>query len=478
MKKIFICILIFSLVFSGCAATDVFNKNLDCTSAGNFDGSMSWNVNGAKTMPAPRWEYHDKNTFSIWYWKDFIVCGDVIYTGGDRLTAVNLNTGKELWETQIKNFLPNENKVTFVLHPVVYGNKIIAIGARLVVEKGFNYYFERRNILVFNKLTGKLLWKSVDIGSKLDYFGGSFPVVVDNRIYVPALNAAYRDTEPGFGLDIACKKEERGVWVWDLNTGKLLNKIFFSFPGGDLCVSDTKIRSYGHNIYIAAGILDSMEKPKKREGGSLYLIAFNTLNNKILWQAKVTDEMASNNGLGINSFSVNSKVVAILQSAAPTKSHGSEDKLKVFDRNSGKLLWEKNRMYGSDISMTENRLFVQPSKDTFMCIDPITGRQLWAYKLYTNKYNSLFASFVTKNVLYLYNLYRIIALDPDTGKELWRKTPLYRPHYQGKIYIFRDMRFIPVNEGFVIAYADFWPSDAMVSPPVIQLWSSGRNNTQ
>ncbi|NIA10310.1 MAG: PQQ-binding-like beta-propeller repeat protein, partial [Nitrospiraceae bacterium] len=244
---------------------------------------MFWNVSGTYNKPSPLWTYHEKDTFSMWYYTigNLNVCKDVIYAGGDRLTAINLKTGKELWETQLKNSSPRENANTFILYPTIYGDKIVAIGARLVVEKGFDYYFERRNVLVFERKTGKLLWKSTDIGAKLEYFDFGYPVILNNKIYIPALNGEYRASEYGYGSDLACKDEERGIWVWDLNTGKILRKIILPIPNGDLDIYGTSIRSYGTNIYITAGT----------STGPLYLIAFDTLRNKVLWQTQVTDEM-------------------------------------------------------------------------------------------------------------------------------------------------------------------------------------------
>ena len=477
MKKILIAILLLSLLFTACTPKNSIGDKTDCcTFTGTSKGSMLWNVNGADTIPSPVWTYHEKKIFDIFYCgpDTLVSCKGVVYVGGDRLTAIDLKSGKKLWETQVKNAQPDEGENTFITHLTVYGNKVVAVGARLVEEKGLNdWNFERCNLLVFDKSTGKILWKSTDIGSKNEEFNfGGYPVVINNKIYAPALNGEYRASRPGFGSSVkANEKEERGVWVWDLNTGKLLKKIFFPFNGGIFSPSFTRIRSYGNNLYIALGLTDEEGKPQYN-AGSLYLIAFDTTHNKILWQTQVTDEMGME-GM-INSFGVNNKVVAIFQPAAPTKNHGATNDLKVFDRTTGKLLWRKEVTSGAeDFSLTENGLFIQLTNDDFTCLDPVSGKELWVYKCGNIKgmfEHPVFLPYTTQNILYIENSLFIIALDPDTGKEIWRFKPYLR--MQNGYISFPGYYLAPVNNGFVTLFVHFYDDDAVTSPPMVQLWLS------
>ena len=461
------------LLFTACTLRKAIdNKIISCTSTGTSMGSMLWNVNGADTKPSSVWTYNEKSVFDEYYYgpQDLVTCGDVVYVGGDRLTAIDIKTGKSLWETQIKNLQPDEDEITSVINPVVYGDKIVAIGVRKVVEKGFDVYFERCNICVFDKLTGKLLWKSVDIGSKNDLFIWGYPVVLNNKIYVPALNGEYRASRPVSRYRVeANEKEERGIWVWDLNTGKLLKKIFFSFKGGFLSPSATQIRSYGTNLYITVGLTDG--EGKSGEGGSLYLIAYDTIRSRILWQTLVTDRMAMAGG--INSFGVNSKVVAVFQPTVPTNNHGSSNDVKVFDRETGKLLWSKDiTSAAQDFSLTEDKLFVQLTSNDFVCINPVTGKEIWTYKC--DKIERLidvpiFVPYATKNVLYIKNGLFIVALDLENGKEIWHFKP-FANLFKGRTY--GDWYMMPVDKGFVTLVAYSWIDGPMVSPPIVQFWSS------
>jgi outer membrane protein assembly factor BamB len=432
---------------------------------------MFWDVKGTTTKPSPLWTYSEKNIFSTWYLEpyDFVTCGDILYIGGDRLTALDIKTGKELWETQLKNSLPNENEVTFVLHPIVYGDKIVAIGARLVVEKGSDYYFERRNIISFDRETGKLLWKSVDIGSKTNYFEGGSPVVLNDKIYVPALNGEYRASKPGYGGNEYDPKEERGIWVFDINTGKVLRKTLLHFDNEGIDPELTSIRSYENNIYLETLVENN-----------LYLIAFDTLHNKLLWQTKVTDNILGDTGVGTafsNSFAINNRVITLYISTSPSKSHGEEAGIEVFDRLTGKLLWKKPTAHECNaLVLTEDKLIAQIEDNTFACIDPLTGKENWTCRLpkptdFGEPETPNYVSFITNDVLYIADYRTIIALSLKDGKENWKISPHYDKFNKNDWVNIQS--FIPVDKGFVLMYANFGnDSDNIIVPPVIQLWMS------
>jgi len=477
VRRAFIFFLILLLLSSGC--TTRVPDYASHPYAGTQAGTMSWEVDGAVVKPLPIWTYNGKDVFSEWYYRqgNCNVSEDVVYISGDGLTALDLNTGHELWETQLKNSAPNENALTYILFPTIYKDKIVAIGARLVVEKGSDYYWERRNVLVFNRGTGKLLWKSTDIGSKQEYFHQGYPVILNNKIYVPALNGEYR-AEFGF-QNIARKEEERGIWVWDINTGKLLDKIFFSFPEGDLSPSFTNIIADGENLYVIAGVTHSLEKTN-RTLAPQYLIAFNPRDRKILWQTQITDSGSSR--VGLNPSGVNSKVIVVCCDIYPTKLHGPDTCIKAFDKNTGRLLWSKEAFAfpDLDISLTENKLFASLRENSLTCLDPLTGKEIWTYKcshkppsaeFFTGE--TVFCPFLTRNVLYITSIDRdmLIALDPDTGQELWSMVPPF-----SKIIDDESMgnwMLTPVDNGFVTLYTDFGiDSGEMLSPPVVQLWSA------
>jgi len=482
VRRAFIFFLILLLLSSGC--TTRVPDYASYPYAGTQAGTMSWDVEGAVVKPLPVWTYNGKDVFSEWYYRqgNCNVSGDVVYTSGDRLTTLDLKTGKELWETQLKNSAPNENTLTYILFPTIYKDKIVAIGARLVVEKGSEYYRERRNVLVFDRVTGKLLWKSVDIGSIHEYFNQGYPVILNNKIYVPALNGEYR-AEFGF-QNIARKEEERGIWVWDLNTGKLLDKIFFSFPEGELCLSITNVISDGENLYVMAGVTPSVEKTN-RTLGPQYLIAFNPRDRKVLWQIQALDDMSG--ATEFNSFGMNSKVIVVSRSVAPTATHGVDHWIRAYDKKTGKILWSKPTIKvwvdAVDISLTEDRLFAQVTDNSLSCFDPLTGKEIWTYKC-SHKPPSAefftvgvaFCPFLTKNVLYLRSIDMIIALDPNAGQELWSIVPPFSKIINDDENSMGNWMLIPVDNGFVTFYADFgMGSDAMLSPPIVQLWSVANN---
>jgi len=482
VRRAFIFFLILLLLSSGC--TTRVPDYASHPYAGTQAGTMSWDVEGAVVKPLPVWTYNGKDVFSGWYYRqgNCNVSGDVVYTSGDRLTALDLKTGHELWETQLKNSSSNENALTYILFPTIYKDKIVAIGARLVVEKGSDYYRERRNVLVFDRITGKLLWKSVDIGSKFEYFYQGYPVILNNKIYVPALNGEYR-AEFGF-QNIARKEEERGIWVWDLNTGKLLDKIFFSFPEGELCLSLTNVISDGENLYVMAGVTPSVEKTN-RTLAPQYLIAFNPRDRKVLWQIQALDNMSGSTGF--NSSGMNSKVIVVSRSVAPTATHGVDHWIRAYDKKTGKILWSKPTIKvwvdAVDISLTEDRLFAQVTDNSLSCFDPLTGKEIWTYKCSHKPpsagfftVGAAFCPFLTRNVLYLRSIDMIIALDPDTGQELWSIVPPFSKIINDEKNSMENWMLIPVDNGFVTLYTDFgMDSGEMLSPPIVQLWSVTNN---
>ena len=486
MRRVFIFFLILLLLSSGCTmrVPNIETKDVVRTYAGTQAGTMSWDVEGAVAKPSPVWTYYGKDVFSQWYYRigNLNVSGDVVYTGGDRLTAIDLKTGKELWETQLKNSSPKENAVTYILYPTICEDKIVAVGARLVVEKDSDYYFERRNVLVFDRVTGELLWKSTDIGSKNQYFTIGFPIILDDKIYVPALNGEYRASEYGYGSKLACKEEERGIWEWELNTGKLLDKIFFSFPEGELSPTFTKFITDGKNLYVIADVVPSVEKTN-RDLCPAYLIAFDPLHRKVLWQNQITDSMGVN--MEFNSSGVNNKVIIVYRNVDPTNTHGPDSWIRAFDKKTGRLLWSKDKeaSLGINIALTEDRLFVPVADNSLSCFDPLTGKEIWTYKCSHKSPSAnfftigpIFTPFLPSNVLYLQSFDMIIALNPDSGQELWSIIPPFPKMIDEKEDSNGYWMLIPVDNGFVTLYADFAMSgDAMLSPSVVQLWSIANN---
>ncbi len=478
MKKVFIIFLLFFLFFSGCAVGThrIETEDTACTCAGSETGTMSWDVNGAIVRPSLVGAYYGKDTFSTWYYGEgnLNVCNDVVYTGGDRLTAIDLKTGKELWETQLKNSSPNENALTFILFPTIYKDKIVAVGARLVVEKGSDYYFERRNLLVFDRKTGKLLWKSVDIGSKNQYFDAGFPVILNNKIYVPALNGEYRAAEPGHGHMSPCKEEERGIWVWDINTGRLLDKIILKFPEGYSDPGFSSVITDGRTIYISAGVLPAVGKTLH----PTYIIAYNPERNKVIWKMQIADTLITSD---YDTFAVNNKVIIKFCNINPTKSHGPKDVIKAINKKTGKMLWSKEVRAVGKIALTEDRVFAQTSRGTVTCFDALTGREIWSYKYHKPSNTTFyghprFTPFLARNVLYLVDSHVIIALNPDSGQELWSIIPPCPKTVDKETEDFNgSWRFIPVNNGFVTLHTVFAMSGSMISPPFVRLWLDTSN---
>ncbi len=475
MKKALIASLIALLIFSfGCSGAKDTNKL--CTFTGDKNGmTMSWEESGAKEKPSVVWEYNEKSVYSPWYYTfgNLNVCGDVIYTGGDRLTAINLKTGKEIWETQVKNSLPDENGITYVLCPTIYKDKIVSLGARLVNEKGSEYNFERRNILVFDKNTGKLLWKSCDIGSKTDYFDGGFPVVLNNKIYVPALNGEYRASEPGFGFGVSVAKEERGIYVWDLNTGKLINKIVLKFPEGYLDPEFSLISTDGRYIYVSAGVLPTVGKVLH----STYIFAYDPVGNKVVWKTQVSDTLLSSE---YYTFGTSNNAVIRFCDIEPTKSHGPNEVIKAIDKKTGKILWSKNiTLPDICIAVNGDKLIFQTAENTIGCFDVETGKEIWQYKYSPSPSENgqitkhlFFSPAFANGVVYLLEEHIILALDPETGKELWR---IFVPNPKNlddeETEVMTGWRFIPVDNGFVtMNVVSRFSSDSMIHPPFLRLW--------
>ncbi len=306
-------------------------------------------------------------------------------------------------------------------------------------------------------------------------------MILNNKIYVLALNGEHR-AEFGF-QNIARKEEERGIWVWDLNTGKLLDKIFFSFPEGELCLSIINIISDGENLYVMAGVTPSVKKTN-RTLAPQYLIAFNPRDRKVLWQIQALDNMSGSAGL--NSSGMNSRVIVVSRSVAPTATHGSDSWIRAYDKKTGKILWSKpiKVWVGAvDISLTEDRLFAQVTDNSLSCFDPLTGKEIWTYRCSHKSPSAefftvgpMFCPFLTRNVLYLRSIDMIIALDPNTGQELWSIVPPFSKIINDEENSMGNWMLIPVDNGFVTLCADFgMDSGEMLSPPIVQLWSVTNN---
>lgn len=385
----------------------------------------------------------------------------VFMVSGSIMSCVELDTGKEIWRRSYPEPFPAGSE--FDYSPVVYKDK-------LIVVEGFP---NAQYLAAFNKDTGDLLWKSELIGNMEVNDTSSHPLIINGKVYLAASSAE------GYEKN---KDAQAGIWVWDVETGKVLDKIFIEpvaepiagkhrsmFPVSVALAAD------GSNIYGVTGLTnDSTYRT--------YIFCYDTLRKKFTWFEPVGEEGFRSPGYRAE-IAVDNNFVAMCMVGDQWGEPEPQFFIKVFDKTSHKPLWqnisETNRELNpvftiSYLAIHNGKLYAMLMDKRLACFNIETGEIIWSFEdkdwqsNWWNTWNKDENRFrehdivVSKDVVYFNVDKAIYAFDTETGKLLWRKVVT-----KGHSFI----NIMPVDNGLIVRYQDNRAGyDMPQEPSIAELW--------
>jgi len=438
------------ILLSGCNGIKPANTPAFYGEFCNAQRTSYKDVNGLKETPKAAWKYkfpYGTGNDAVFFTTNApTIEGNIAYfASGNVILAINIKTGKEIWKRDY-SILPGFNSIFFD-SPVIYKDKIVIVGG----------WTAEQFLIVADKNTGKPIWKSEVIGG--DYTPGSQlgrdPLVVNGRIYFPATSK--KSYEENGDL-------EAGIWVWDINSGKVLDKISihkiaepiigkqsFMEPGSTL------LAVYGSNIYGATQF-------ENDSTNRTYVFCYDTSKKKFTWFTPIERRKGDEPGDEIR-IAVNKNFVTVWILGNPMYREPPHFYIYVFDKASHKLLWQNiTRLTNGSVlpvgmcAIRNDKLYAMTFDKRFVCFDMKTGSEVWSFKDKDwkskwwngwNEYGNCFLErdvVATKDVVYFNAGNAIYAFDPDSGKLLWRKIVK-------KNNLFIDI--MPVDNGLIVRYQDY-----------------------
>ena len=407
-------------------------------------------VNGLKETPKAVWKYNSPegtgNEALLLVTNAPAIEGNRAYcASGSVITVIDIETGKEIWEKDYSKPSPrgepSDYDSCFCNSPVIYKDKIVILA-------GDTNEF----ILVIDKNTGEPIWKSK--GFMKD--SSQHPLIINGRIYLAAtITESYKNNG----------ESEAGIWVWDVNTGKVLNKISLE-PVAKPIVGKyhsmwpayASLAADGPNIYGATRFTnDSTYRT--------YIFCYNTARKEFTWFAPIEEGNVKNPGQIIR-IAVNENFVAVSMVGDQWMGKEPQFFIKVFDKTSHKPLWQNTSKTIKKLNpvlsigmfaMHNDKLYAILFDKRFACFDMKSGNEIWSFKdkdwqsKWWNKWNGYENCFlendvvVSKNAVYFNAGNAIYAINPETGQLLWRKVVK-----KGNLFI----NIMPIDNGLIVRYQD------------------------
>ena len=384
----------------------------------------------------------------------------VFMVSGSVISCVNLDTGKEVWKKSYPELFPPDSE--FDYSPVVYGDK-------LIVVEGFP---NQQYLATLDKNTGELLWKSERIGDMEVNDTSSHPLIINGRVYLAASS--------GVGYE-KNRDAQAGIWVWDAETGKVLNKIFIEPVAEPIAGKyrsmfpvTTSLAQDGSNIY---GVTKLTNDGTERT----YIFCYDTLRKKFTWFEPVEEGFKSPGYRA--GIAIDNDFIAVCMVGDQWGEPGPQFFIKVFDKTSHKPLWQNitktNRKSNpvftdSHLAIHNDKLYAMLMDKRLACFDTKTGEIIWSFEDedwhsdWWNTWNNYQIMFreqdiaVTKDIVYFNVNKAIYAFDTETGNLLWRKV-VEKEH--------SFINIMPVDNGLIVRYQDNQIGyDMPQKPPVAELW--------
>ena len=361
--------------------------------------------------------------------------GGTFYQGGPGILELDMQTGKKILDVK----WPPEHKVYCGEAPIVWQNRLYDTITEFDTQTASaNQTVEW--LACLDAATGSILWKSDVIGA--DVALGGNPLLLAGKLYCPAyLPDIIDSTEPEPDFPSA-------VDIFDAKTGQLTGRIPLphgSYPEATQLVSDGA-SVYGSAFYdVSWGhCRSSIFRYDPSTAKTVWSVNYPVLPNDLI---NATYALAVDNGTLI--------VVSRVEESS-YYADGTTTDLKpeyhmaaAFDTADGHELWSKSGLISSDthlksdqkpeIATRDGLAFLSIQDDgSLVALDERTGEEKWSLTVEKSRiesgpsidgtpfywyYNLI--PMATANLLYVREGdSALLAVDPDTGTELWRKTLL------------------------------------------------------
>ena len=466
-RGVFVCLLV--VLLSGCGAPPAA-VNLPVT-------NRYAEVKGVFQLPVTTaWRYVWKES----YGNQIIPCrgtvqDNILYQGGQGLLELDIRTGMKVLDVS----WTAEHHFYLTTAPIVWQNRLYGILSEQkpteIPDVGLLY----ERLACLDATTGRILWQSEEVGTWEEPCG--CPLLLDGKIYMAA---CFPIPPPGkfpeFDVHAA-------VGIWDMATGKLTGRIPLphgSYPGLTQLVSDgTSLYGNAHYNVSRGHYRSSIFRYDPSTDKTVWSVNYPVLPNDLI---NATYALAVDNGTLI--------VVSRVEESS-YYADGTTTDLKpeyhmaaAFDTADGHELWSKSGLISSDthlksdqkpeIATRDGLAFLSIQDDgSLVALDERTGEEKWSFTVEKSRiesgpsidgtpfywyYNLI--PMATANLLYVREGdSALLAVDPDTGTELWRKTLLTREELANEVKNLCDV--IPVNDGILVV-----TDDAMDMYPIVELW--------
>lgn len=451
-RCVFVCLLV--VLLSGCGASPAA-VNLPRT-------NRYAEVKGVLQLPTTTaWRY-------VWeqsYVNPIIACrgtvqDNILYQGGQGLLELDIRTGKKVLDVS----WTAEHRFYLTTAPIVWQNRLYGILSEQKPTEMPDVGLLYERLACLDAATGSILWKSDEIGTGEQPCGQ--PILLGGKLYCAA---CFPIPPSGKVLEADI---HAAVGIWDMATGQLTGKIPLpqnSLPFHTHLVSDgTSV--YGNAYYsVSRGHYhSSIFRYDPSTDKKVWSVNYPVMPNDLI---NTTCVLAVDNGTLI--------VVSRMEESS-YYADGTTTDLKpeyhvaaAFDTADGHELWSKSGLISSDthlksdqkpeIATRDGLAFLSIQDDgSLVALDERTGEEKWSLTVEKSRiesgpsidgtpfywyYNLI--PMATANLLYVREGdSALLAVDPDTGTELWRKTLLT----EDEMFNARDTvsDAIPVSGGILV----------------------------
>jgi len=337
-------------------------------------GTTSWNVTGLTFVPTQEvllQEWPAANDvfgdgFMLWYGAP-VVSESAVFVPDNGITCLRLD-GHLLWHTELGNVVEGP---IIAAAPFLY----VVVGENNPVDQTD----EEERLYCVDMATGAVRWRTGPIGYSSGIQAGPIPALADGKVYLPASEFMWADTQVGWTGPVMRGKTYIGVW--DAKTGIELQRIM---PDGWSAIWSGVISTCtdGETIYFAGlGAVQTQQQT--------LLLAVRASDNSILWSRSIlAGRMDVRHGtLALADDTLIFQTSATKKSSTPGSATGPERLLTTaFDVVNGEARWQHEMPSNSFPVSQFARLVVSggtvcmPTQaGSILALDVLTGVQQWEH---------------------------------------------------------------------------------------------------
>lgn len=397
-------------------------------------GTTSWDVAGLMSGPAHNtllreWPAADDvfgGDWNLWYGAP-VVSESAVFVPDNGITCMDLG-GHTRWHTKLGDAAAGP---IMAAPPYLY----VVMGERNPADQ----HDEQERLYCVNMTTGAVRWRTNPIGYSSGIQAGPIPALANGKVYLPASEFVWADTQAGW-----TNPRMRGktyIGVWDAKTGTELQKII---PDGwDMIWSGAVTTcTDGQTVYFAGkGATETEERA--------LLLAVRAQDDKVLWDRSIFAGSAwfRHGALALADDTLIFQTSATKRSSGGGQPDANQPEALVtaaFNAATGALRWQhempSNDVDGlqfSRLAVSGDMVCMPTQAGSVLALSVLTGAQQWEHsfegisvkrldeltqKTSETQWNDSFLLAASRNVLYVAgeatNIVRGLRL--SDGAELWQ----------------------------------------------------------